>query len=89
MQSDRGSGEKLAFVDTKKVTDLTGQCYPGTVVRCDCDILFLENAARCASCDCFRSTLRTAVSRYNKRDSENRTQADSHTAIRPQMRNLH
>ena len=39
----------------------------------------MESAARCALCDRFRSTLRSAVCRYNKRDSESRTQADSHT----------
>ena len=30
----------MAFIDSNQVMDLTGQYYPATVRRCDCDILF-------------------------------------------------
>ena len=53
IRSDRGSGEKVAFIDSNQVIDLTGQCYPATIRRCNCDILFMESVALCASCDRF------------------------------------
>ena len=91
---DRGCGEIVAFIDSNVVVYSIGQSYPSTVRRCDCDILCTDS---CHSCEHFRSTLRSAVSRYNRRDSDSLTHADSHTGychMTPnekdkRLRNLH
>ena len=72
-----GAGD-VAFIDASPVVDTTGKVYDCTVRRIDCELLCERSGQyplRCNSCQPYRSTLRSAVSRQ-KVDS---TSASSHT----------
>ena len=72
-----GAGD-VAFIDASPVVDTTGKAYDCTVRRIDCELLCERSGQyplRCNSCQPYRSTLRSAVSRQ-KVDS---TSASSHT----------
>ena len=79
IKGQRENGDMVAFIDEHLVTDSRGQSHPCTVRRVDCDILCEPSAQcpqRCRSCQGFRSTLRSSVSRIHE---DNRTSATSHT----------
>ena len=69
------------FVDNSLVTDHSWNQYRCTVRRVDCDML-CERSSRyplhCKSCQAFRSTLRSMVSRQSN-ESDSHTSASSHT----------
>ena len=77
----RGNGDVVAFVDNSLVTDHSGKQYRCTVRRVDCDMLCERSSRyplRCKSCQAFRSTLRSMVSRQSN-ESDSHTSASSHT----------
>ena len=77
----RGNGGVVAFVDNSLVTDHSGKQYRCTVRRVDCDMLCERSSRyplRCKSCQAFRSTLRSMVSRQSN-ESDSHTSASSHT----------
>ena len=77
----RGTGDVIASIDNSVVRDHSGKQYQCTVRRVDCDLLCEKSSQyplHCKSCQSFRSTLRSMVSRQsNERDS--RTSTSSHT----------
>ena len=77
----RGTGDVIASIDNSVVRDHSGKQYQCIVRRVDCDLLCEKSSQyplRCKSCQSFRSTLRSMISRQsNERDS--RTSASSHT----------
>lgn len=97
IKGQRGYGETVVFVDERPVIDSRGESHPRTVRRVDCDILCEpsgRNPLRCQSCQSFRSTLRSSLSRLNGVD---RTAGDSHASYKSlspadkdqRLRNLH
>ena len=81
LNGQRGNGDPVAFIDKHGVIDFSGQKYPCTVRRVDCDFLCGRSAQfpqRCRSCQVFRSTLRSSVSRSSYAGGT-RTNVSSHT----------
>ena len=77
----RGTGDVIASIDNSVVRDHSGKQYQCTVRRVDCDLLCEKSSQyplRCKSCQSFRSTLRSMVSRQSN-DRDSRTSASSHT----------
>ena len=77
----RGNGDVVAYLDNSVVTDHSGKQYECTVRRVDCDMLCektTQHHLRCKSCQSFRSTLRSVVSRRSSK-SDGHTSASSHT----------
>ena len=87
IKGTRGAGDRVAFIDSSPVVDSSGKCYNITVRRVDCEVI-CERAGqyplRCTSCQAFRSTLRSSVSRLktDSHDHTPRTSASSHTSYR-------
>ena len=80
----RGNGDVIASIDNSVVTDHSGKQYQCTVRRVDCDILCEKSSQyplRCKSCQSFRSTLRSMVSRQSN-ESDSHISASSHTRYR-------
>ena len=81
VKGERGNGDVVAFIDNSLVTDHSGKQYQCTVRRVDCDMLCERSSQyplRCKSCQTFRSTLRSLVSRQSN-ESDSHTSASSHT----------
>lgn len=81
VKGEKGNGDVVAFVDNSLVTDHSGRQYQCTVRRVDCDMLCERSSQyplRCKSCQTFRSTLRSLVSRQSN-ESDSHTSASSHT----------
>ena len=77
----RGNGNPVAFIDKHCVIDSNGQSYPCTIRRVDCDLLCTPSSQfpqRCRSCQVFRTTLRSSVSRSTNA-VDTRTNPSSHT----------
>ena len=97
MKGQRGSGDTVAFVDKHPVIDSRGHSHPCTVRRVDCDLLCEpcgQYPLRCRSCQLFRSTLRSSVSRLNESDQTSATSHASFKSLSPsdkdqRLRNLH
>ena len=95
----RGNGDIIASIDNSTVVDHSGKAYQCTVRRVDCDVLCEKSSQyplRCQSCQAFRSTLRSMVSRRSN-ESDSHTSVSSHTRYRDltsgdkdeRMKNLH
>ena len=95
----RGDGDVVAIMDDMAVQGPDGEQYTSTVRRLDCSLLVClkgkKYPSRCKSCQMFRKTLRSIVSRQEgKTDC---TAADSHTRYKDltssekdqRMKNLH
>ena len=99
MKGERGTGDRIAFIDSTSVVDSKGQSYPCTVRRVDCDILCDPEGPypqRCRPCQSFRSTLHSSLCRQMD-VGDDHTAASSHTRycnLTPtekdeRMKNLH
>ena len=83
-----GNGDVITSIDNSVVTDHSGKQYQCTVRRVDCDMLCERSSQyplHCKSCQPFRSTLRSLISRQSN-ESDSHTSASSRTVILPPLR---
>ena len=76
----RESGNPVAFIDKHDVIESSGQMYPSTVRRVDCDFLCRRSAQfpqRCRLCQMFLLTLQSSVSQTTD-TGDGRTNVSSH-----------
>ena len=100
MKGSRGSTETIAFIDCNPVINPKGQTQTCTVRRVDCDVLCNQVGYfphPCQSCQSFRSTLRSSLSRHKSSSQDDRTDVSSRTKYAclssaekdERMKNLH
>ena len=97
IKGQRGCGDVVAFIDKHPIIDSKGQSHSRTVRRVDCDLLCEpcgQHPLRCRSCQSFRSTLRSSVSRLNGVDHTAATSHARFNSLSPadkdqRLRNLH
>lgn len=69
MKGQQGRGDVVAYVDPTPVFHTTGENFPSTVRRTNCDVLCEKkdcNPKRCSSCQSYWSGLGSIVSHDNK-----------------------
>ena len=87
----------MSFVDDHPVVDGKGNRYIRTIRRVNCTILCESGTLhpkRCRSCQAFRSTLWSSVSRLNDTDNTAATSHASYASLSPgekdkRLKNLH
>ena len=97
MKGLRGCGNTVAYIDEHPVIDSGGQSHTRTIRRVDCDILREPSGQfplRCRSCQSFRLTLRSSVSRLSNVDHTSASSHASYSRLSPadkdqRLKNLH